>query len=88
LVRNLLQKNNYLQGFIDTAKPITITNDERKHSMFDEHDEKAREIVNEFFNHYVVLNSYHVSIEPRVFLLASIARALKEVEKNTTGKTK
>jgi len=56
--------------------------------MFDEHDEKAREIVNEFFNHYVVLNSYHVSIEPRVFLLASIARALKEVEKNTTGKTK
>jgi hypothetical protein len=50
--------------------------------MFDKHDEKAREIVNEFFKHYTAEERVEVGFsfmpEPRVWLLAHIARALRE----------
>jgi hypothetical protein len=61
--------------------------------MFDRHDEKARQIVSEFCKRYNVSHKFFsigkdncgneggLMPEPKVWLMAEIAKALKEVEK-------
>jgi hypothetical protein len=54
--------------------------------MFDDVDERARKIVNEFFARYEVKQKSKFSmVSPRVYLLAELTKALREECGKTEG---